>query len=135
MSEVHHPQYAASVQQPYVQEPVVSAAPLPRHVAESSNRPQFQVIGKSFVWYSAEQGEIRITLSFKMKLLRQLHEFETWSEIQQLFYLLDGVGDEKSKEQIDELDTDEGMQLVEAYFAEFERLQGARRAESSRSSI
>lgn len=103
-------------------------------VPASENRPNYQVVDDVFVFLDKEQGEVRIPLRFKMKLLRQINQLEDQDDIDQLFALLDGLGDTRSIEQIDEMDVFDAMELVEAYFGEFEKKNEARLGESSRSS-
>jgi len=93
-------------------------APIP----ESESAPQFQVIDQVFVWHLEDQDDIRIPLRIKMKLLRELvriEKEEDASDMEQLFVLLDALGDHKSIEQIDEMFIEDATPLIEAYFDEF----------------
>lgn len=103
-------------------------------VPASDNAPRHQVVENTFIWPDTEQGDIRIPLRFKMKLLRKVNAMKDADEIDQLFMLLDGLGDTRSQEQIDEMDVFDAKDLIEAYFEEFEAKNEARMGESRRSS-
>lgn len=96
-----------------------------------AQKPKYQVVDDTFVAQS-DQGEIRIRLGFKTKLLRQIRE--TGDEMDQLFALLDGIGDAKTSGQLDELDIFDTTDIVTEYFAAFEAKQNARLGEASASS-
>lgn len=104
-------------------------------VPVSENAPQHQVIDEVFVWIGDGSGDpIRIPLSIKTKLLRrimQLEKDEDAGDLEQLFALLDGLGDQASIEAIDEQDYRETLELVTAYFGEFEAMHKASPGESS----
>jgi hypothetical protein len=95
-------------------------------------KPRFQVVGDTFI-AQTEQGELSIRLRFKFKLLRQLRN-NGGDQIDQIFSLLDGINDQETAERLDELDTFEAIELVVAYFNEFNKRQQASMGESSGSS-
>jgi hypothetical protein len=97
----------------------------------AASKPKFQVVEDTFIAQSSE-GEIKIPMRFKTKLFRKLRELP--DEIDQVFALLDGLGDPHTAEQLDELDLFEMTELVEAFFAEFEKKNEAKLGEASRSS-
>lgn len=101
-------------------------------VPASENAPQYQVVDETFVWVDAEQGEVRVPLRFKFKLLRQIRAMRDWDEVDQLIGLLDGLNDQATIAQIDEMDVFDVTKLVSEYFAEFEKRNEARMGESSR---
>jgi len=99
-------------------------------------KPRFQVVGDTFVAQTSDQGELSIRLRFKFKLLRQLRATgDTGADqIDQIFTLLDGINDQETAAKLDELDTFEAIELVVAYFNEFNKRQQASLGESSSSS-
>lgn len=104
-------------------------------VPVSENAPRFQVVDGAFVWVGDGSGDpIRIPLRIKTKLLRtimRLEKDEGAGELEQLFALLDGIGDQATSDAIDELWFEETAELVEAYFTEFQSKNQATPGESS----
>jgi hypothetical protein len=88
-----------------------------------AQKPKYQVVDDVFVAQS-EQGEIKIRLSFKTKLLRSIRD--SGDEVDQIFALLDGLGDKKTSAQLDELDIFDTIDLVQEYFKAFSDRQNAR---------
>lgn len=99
-----------------------------------ANRPKHEIVDEKFVWHDKEQGTIRIPLRFKFKLLRIITANQEASEMEQLLALLDGLGDTRSLEQLDELDVFEGLELVSEYFTAFNEKNKASVGESRGSS-
>jgi len=95
-----------------------------------AKKPKFQVVGDMFVAQSTE-GEIKIRLAFKTKLLRAIRD--SGDEIDQVFALLDGIGDKKTQAQLDELDIFDTTEIVREYFEAFTERQNARLGEASSS--
>lgn len=93
-------------------------------------KPKYQVVDDVFVAQS-EQGEIKIRLRFKFKVLRAVRSLP--DETDQFLGLLDGIGDKKTLAQLDELDIFEVAELVQEYFTAFQALQNARLGEASSS--
>lgn len=116
---------ATATKKPAARKPAAKkAAPIPA----SENAPRYQVVDQVFVWRDEEQGEVRIPLRFKMKLLRmlvRLEKDEGASEMEQLFALLDAINDEATRDQIDEMWIDDATGLISAYFDEFSALNEA----------
>lgn len=106
------------------------AAPVPA----SENAPRHQVVDEVFVWIgdgSAEQ--IRVPLRLKtgtLRMLVRLGKEEGADELDQLFALLDSLGDTHTQELIDDMWLEDTMDLVAAYFGEFEKKHQATPGES-----
>ena len=100
----------------------------------TASKPKTMVVGNTFIAQTSDEtvGEIRIRLGFKTKLLRAIRD--TGDEIDQVFALLDGIGDKKTADQLDELDIFETTEIVTAFFQAFGQKQDARVGESGRSS-
>lgn len=96
-----------------------------------AQKPKYQVVDDTFVAQTSE-GEVKIRLAFKTKLLRAVRD--SGDEVDQVFSLLDGIGDKKTSAQIDELDIFDTMDLVTEFFKAFEAKQNARLGEASASS-
>lgn len=111
--------------------PAAKKAPVPA----SKNAPRYQVVDDVFVWLGDGSADpIRIPLRIKTKLLRTIMRLEKdggAEELDQLFALLDGVGDQESIAAIDEQWFEETGELVEAYFTEFQVKHKATPGESS----
>lgn len=87
-----------------------------------AEKPKYQTVGDYFVAQS-DEGEIKIRLGFKTKLLRAIRD--SGDAIDQLFALLDGIGDKKTAEQLDELDYLETTEIVNQFFQAFAAKQEA----------
>lgn len=111
-------------------EPEVEPIPVFDDVPKDS-RPKFMVVGSTFYAQTTE-GELRIPLSFKTKLFRSISGLA--DETDQVFALLDGIGDKQTAATLDELDIFDTMELVESFFQAFTEKNRARLGESSRSS-
>jgi hypothetical protein len=97
-----------------------------------AQKPKYQVVDDVFI-AQTDQGEVKIRLGFKTKLLRSIRNTDG-DEIDQIFALLDGIGDKKTSAQIDELDIFDTTDLVSEFFKAFEEKQNARLGEASASS-
>lgn len=102
-----------------------------RSAAAKATKPQFIVIDGVFIAQSSE-GEIKIPLKFKTKLFRKITAID--DEIEQVFALLDGIGDQKTSEQLDELDIFEMQEVVKEFFEKFKEKSEASLGESAGSS-
>lgn len=96
------------------------------------NKPQFMVVGDTFVAQTAD-GELKVPLRFKTRLFRQLLKSDA-DEVEQFFLLLEGIGDDTTLEVIDELDIFESAKIAAAYFQGWKEKQQATPGESRRSS-
>lgn len=94
-------------------------------------KPKYQVVGDVFV-AQTDQGEVRLPLRFKTKLLRSIRD--TGDDIDQVFALLDCIGDSRTVAQLDEMDVFDMTELVTEFFKEFGERQKARLGEASASS-
>jgi hypothetical protein len=101
-------------------------------VEPKSNKPKYFVAGDTFIGQTSDQGELRVKLTFKTKLVRAIRD--KGDELDQFIALMDGIGDSKSIAQLDELDIFETTEIVSAFFQAFAQKQDARLGESSRSS-
>lgn len=109
-------------------------APIPvLEVAPKAGKPKYMVIGNTFYAQTAD-GELTIPLAFKTKLLRKLRSTEAVDEIDQVFILLDGLGDKKTAEALDELDVFETTAFVSKFFQAWEEKNKASLGEAQRSS-
>lgn len=96
-------------------------------------RPWY-VLDNHFVFPGTEQGDIKIRLQFKFKLLRAIRAKDV-EEVDQLIMLLDGIGDTKTLAQLDELDALEDIpKIVDGFFTAFQEKNEASVGEASRSS-
>lgn len=92
------------------------------------------VLDNNFIYPGTEQGDIRIRLQFKFKLLRAIRAKDI-DEVDQLIALLDGIGDTKTIAQLDELDALEDIpKIVDGFFTAFKEKNEASVGEASRSS-
>ena len=98
----------------------------------TATKPKFIVIDGVFYAQTSDQGEVRIPLKFKTKLFRAITAIT--DEVEQVFALLDGIGDKKTADQLDELDIFEMQELVAAFFDEFKAKAEASVGESKGSS-
>lgn len=99
----------------------------------SPTKPQYAVVDDKFVAQTSE-GEIKIPLRVKTGLVRRIRDLPG-DELDQLFALLDGIGDKTTPAIIDELDfATETMPLSREFFVAWAGVQGATPGESSRSS-
>lgn len=105
--------------------------PIPVHEKAPAKKPKHMVVGETYYTQTAD-GELRIPLRFKTKLLRAIRD--SGDEIDQLFALLGGLGDKATTEALDELDIFETTEIAEKYFQAWQEKNEARLGEASRSS-
>jgi hypothetical protein len=96
-----------------------------------TTKPSHLVVDNVFIAQTS-QGELRIPLQFKTKLLRAIRD--SGDELDQLIALLDGIGDKESIALIDELDIFETVQHVTQFFEAFQEKHDATVGEARRSS-
>lgn len=89
---------------------------------EIVEKPKYAVVGDTFI-AQTEEGEVKIRLRFKTKLLRAIRD--NGDSIDQLFALLDGIGDTKTIAQLDELDIFDTTAIVDEFFKAFTAKQEA----------
>lgn len=106
-------------------------APIPVHEKAPARKPKYMVVGETFTAQTGD-GELRIPLRFKTKLVRVIRDLE--DELDQLFGLLNGLGDEATAEALDELDIFETTEIAEKYFQAWQEKNEARLGELVRSS-
>ena len=94
-------------------------------------KPRYAVVGEHFVG-QLSVGEVSLPFRFKTKLLRQVRE-GGGDSVDQIFTILDGIGDQKSQRQLDECDVIETVQFVNRYFEELAKYQEAKLGELSAS--
>jgi hypothetical protein len=108
------------------------AAKTPARSARPAPKPgKYRVEDETFIADTAD-GELRIPLRFKTKLMRVIRDLD--GELDQVFALLDGIGDTETAEALDELDIFESLDLVTEYFAAWEAKHQATVGEAKRSS-
>ncbi len=95
-----------------------------------AKKPRFFVAGDAF-FAQTDDGELKIPLRFKTKLLRSIRD--AGDELDQLFALLDGLGDAATAEALDELDIFETTEIATTYFQAWQEKNEARLGELSRS--
>lgn len=100
--------------------------------AAGKTKPKFFVAGSTF-FAQTDDGELKIPLRFKTKLVRLIRDMPG-DELDQLFALLDGLGDQETADALDELDIFETTEIAEAYFQAWQEKNEARLGESQRSS-
>ncbi|GAA3947850.1 hypothetical protein [Microbacterium soli] len=105
--------------------------PIPVHAKAPARKPKHMVVGDTF-YTQTPDGELRIPLRFKTKLLRVIRDLP--DEIDQLFALLDGLGDKATSEALDELDIFDTTEVAEKYFQAWQEKNEARLGEAQRSS-
>lgn len=105
--------------------------PIPTFDKAPAKKPKHLVVGETFYTQTSD-GELRIPLRFKTKLLRAIRD--TGDELDQLFALVNGLGDEATAAALDELDIFETTEIAEKYFQAWQEKNEARLGELSRSS-
>lgn len=114
-------------------EPSEQATDEPESVEPEAPR-LWHVMDNHFIFPGTEQGDIRIRLQFKFKLLRAIRAKDV-EEVDQLIMLLDGIGDQKTLKQLDELDALEDIpKIVDGFFTAFQEKNEASVGEARRSS-
>lgn len=105
--------------------------PIPVHAKAPAKKPKHMVVGETF-YAQTDDGELRIPLRFKTKLVRAISQ--TDDELDQLFALLEGLGDQGTADALDELDIFETTEIAEKYFQAWQEKNQARLGEAQRSS-
>lgn len=77
-------------------------------------------------------GELQIPLRFKTRLIRAVRELD--DPVDQLFTILEGVGDSATAEALDELDFIESLKIADAFFDAWREKNEASLGERQRSS-
>lgn len=95
-------------------------------------KPEHFVAGDTFFAQTSD-GELSIPLRFKTKLIRQIREVDG-DELDQMFALLDGIGDKATANALDELDIFETTRHVQAFFRAWQERNQASVGEARRSS-
>jgi hypothetical protein len=103
----------------------------PKTTPEPGTKPKFLVVEDKLIAQTSN-GELKLPLKVKTKVFREIKELP--DELDQLFALLDGIGDTETAAALDELDIFETQDVVEKFFEEFQTKAKARVGESSRSS-
>lgn len=124
MSETTIEQEAAATPDPI---PVFDEGHVP------AKKPQYFVAGSTF-FAQTEDGELRIPLRLKTKLVRAIRDL-AGDELDQMFAILDGIGDAETAAALDELDIFETTGIAMAYFRAWGERQQASVGEAQRSSI
>lgn len=105
--------------------------PVPVLTKAPAKKPKYMVVGDAF-YAQTDDGELRVPLRFKTKLVRSIRDLE--DELDQLFALLEGLGDKSTAEALDELDIFETTEIAEKYFQAWQEKNEARLGEAVRSS-
>lgn len=114
-----------------VEETEAAAIPVYDKAPTHSRKPKYFVAGDTF-YTQTPDGELRIPLRFKTKLLRAIRD--SGDELDQLFALLAGLGDADTAAALDELDIFDTTEIAEKYFQAWQEKNEARLGELSRSS-
>lgn len=111
----------------------VEVDPIPVFDAEpGADRPKFYIVGDDFHAVTSD-GMLVVPMRFKTRLFKQVLRSE--GDNVELFLLLtDGIGDEETIAQLDELDIFETAAVAAAYFQAWREKQQASMGEAQRSS-
>lgn len=96
------------------------------------DRPQFYVVGETFHAVTSD-GLIAVPLRFKTRVFRDVMAAQG-DNVELFLVLIDGVGDEETAAQLDELDIFETIPIAAAYFRAWREKQDASMGEALRSS-
>ncbi|HEY8589607.1 MAG TPA: hypothetical protein VIL55_08655 [Naasia sp.] len=99
--------------------------------AKKAPKPQYMVVGDHF-YGQTDEGEIRIPLRFRTKIFRAIRD--AGDEVDQLFALLDNLGEADTAAKFDELDVLDTMEFATVYFQAWQEKNEARLGEARRSS-
>lgn len=105
--------------------------PIPVLEKVPAKKPKHFVAGDTFYTQTGD-GQLTIPLRFKTKLVRSIRD--AGDELDQLFALLDGLGDKTTAERLDELDIFETTEIAERFFQAWQEKNEARLGEAQRSS-
>jgi hypothetical protein len=108
--------------------------PIPVLLAEpgADERPTFYVIGDNFHAVTSD-GMIVVPLRFKTGLFKKVMAAQG-DNLELFLLLVDGIGNEDTIAQLDELDIYESMPIAIAYFRAWKERQDASMGEAQRSS-
>lgn len=95
-------------------------------------KPPFYVVGDTF-HAETENGDLALPLRFKTKLVRAIRDVEG-DEVDMMFALLDGIGDQDTAAALDELDIFESSRIAGTFFRAWREKQQASVGEAQRSS-
>lgn len=112
-------------------EEAATTEPVPVLVKVPAKKPKYFVAGDRF-YAQTDDGELQVPLRFKTKLVRAIRDLD--DELDQLFALLEGLGDKDTAAALDELDIFETTEIAEKYFQAWQEKNEARLGESQRSS-
>jgi hypothetical protein len=85
--------------------------------AIAATTPKFMVRDEVFIANTTE-GEVRIPLRFKGKILRKLAQL---GELPGLYYLIDNACSEETQARLDDVDNIELAEVTAAFFKEFNK--------------
>lgn len=118
---------------PAVPKPKLEEDRIPVLDAEPGNdRPPFYVIGDTFYAVTSD-GMLSVPLRFKTRVFREVMASDG-DNIELFLMLIDGIGDEATAAQLDELDIFESAPIAAKYFQAWQEKQDATLGEAQRSS-
>ncbi|WP_137843861.1 hypothetical protein [Microbacterium sp. 2FI] len=97
-----------------------------------ADRPTFYVVGEEFHAVTSD-GLLVVPMRFKTSVFKQVLRAEG-DNLELFLILIDGIGDEDTIAQIDELDIFESVAIAMAYFQAWREKQQASVGEAQRSS-
>jgi len=97
-----------------------------------NGRPRFLVVESNLHVQTSREGELVLPLDIPTKVFRSIGADQ--EELDQLFTILDALGDNSASEKLASLGILETMGIVVRFFEEFERKAQALMGEASRSS-
>lgn len=104
----------------------------PMYPAVMNGRPRFLVIEAKLHVQTSSQGELVLPLDIPTKVFRKIGGDQ--EELDQLFSILEALGDSTASEKLENLGILETMGVVVRFFEEFEKKAKASMGESARSS-
>jgi len=104
----------------------------PMYPAVMNGRPRFLVIEGKLHVQTSSQGELVLPLDIPTKVFRKIGGDQ--EELDQLFSILEALGDSTASEKLENLGILETMGVVVRFFEEFEKKAKASMGESARSS-
>lgn len=107
--------------------------PVPVFDEVPAKMPDYCVVGTDF-HANTSDGVLTIPLRIKTRLVREIRDLGG-DHLDQLFALFDGLGDEDTRDAVDELDIIESTKLAVTFFRAWHERQGASLGEARGSSI
>lgn len=103
--------------------------------AAKTERPKYQTVDQTFIGQTSD-GELRVPLRLKTSVMRAARKIgaEGGDDIDILFQVLEGIGNAKAQEVLDNLDVLEATEFAEAYFGAYEKMRKASLGEPGSSS-